>query len=124
MGLLTEKYISFATYIPNSYKNCLLVVYSKITFKIFMMINIKVHLRVRRVFCFRKHFVALNNCANFFALRQTFTVLLDFKVVDLELFWRSALFTTAETWGSMEVWQQIWRRVCDVKGGTIPILLL
>ena len=32
----------------------------------------------------------------FFALRQTFTVLSDFKVVDLELFRRSALFTTAE----------------------------
>ena len=42
--------------------------------------RVKVPLRVRQFFCFWKLFVALNNCANFFAL-----------------FRRSALFTTAET---------------------------
>ena len=41
---------------------------------------IKVHLQVRQFFCFWKHFVGLNHCAIFFALRQTFTVLLDSKL--------------------------------------------
>ena len=59
-----------------------------------------VHLRVRQFFCFWKLFVALNDYANFFALQQTFKVLLDQKVIDLELFQRSALFTTAKTWRS------------------------
>ena len=65
---------------------------------------LKAPLRVRQFFCFWKLFVALNNCEIFFALRQTWTAVLDFKVVDLEVFRRSALFTTAETWRSVEVW--------------------
>ena len=60
----------------------------------------------------------------FWAPTNFYGFLLDLQVVNFELFRSSALFTTAETWRSIEVWQQIWRRVCDVKGGTIPIPLL
>ena len=86
---------------------------------------LKVSLRVRQFFCFWKLFVALNNCANFFC---------DLTNLNGSIGLQSCRFRAISAFGSRgsrplkheDPWMSGTKNegVCDVKGGTITVLLL